>query len=768
MEVRDEERRKEEEWGTLEERVEIARRRTQYDQSEEARELFEKATTALGQKEHEEAERCRRRSKITWFKEGEAPSKYFFVRLKAKQAHEEMTALQDAAGRIVEERDEVLETVHKFYEHLYTAEIETEEMVENRRKVVERIDRRLTDEQNRLLEDTPSEELITRIKLIGKDSRGVIKLIPKNERKHLLQNWRPITLLTMTYKIIAKVVAIRLKEMLPGLIDTQQIGFVAGRNIIDNILSLRIGQEWAQVTDQDVIFVKLDFMKAYDRVAHNFLWDTLRAMGMGSETVGRIQGLVEGGKSEVHINGSFTEEFSIGRGVRQGCPLAPLLFAMTTQPLMRALREEERNGNIQGLNIGGGHSLLHQLFADDTGICITAEEEQFESLKEVIQEFESASGARLNLQKSVVMQLTPRQHPTWMDEAGCEIVGAGRSFKYLGVSTSSPIDEKTITEDIVQKLMRKLKHWSNRLLSWPAKTILLKHVLAATPVYQLMSVGLCKDGLEELERLCRNFLWGWNKEGNPKHSLIAWERIAQEKGKGGLGWTSFRKMADALNVRLVGRILEGGNTEWIQLARSFILRTLRKGSYQREHIQWTLAECLVLLPLTRVEGSPTLTRIMGSWYRARKRLGWNESTGELDGRLSMLQVKTLQQLAKGGGISSLVIGKELGLLRRMGITSLEEAMEVSRTRGWRQQLRDMGSFPEEGALASLAILEEWCSSQRIVRKNLIELEGWQWGSDRRPFKWWRPTSEWRQLLAKEVNFDEKMEEKWQRQSQRLR
>ncbi|KAL3691346.1 hypothetical protein R1sor_004997 [Riccia sorocarpa] len=67
-----------------------------------------------------------------------------------------------------------------------------------------------------------------------------------------------------------------------------------------------------------------------------------------------------------------------------------------------------------------------------------------------------------------------------------------QSFKYLGVATSSPIDEKTITDEIVQKLMRKLKHWSNRLLSWPAKTILLRHVLAATPLYQLMSVGLCE------------------------------------------------------------------------------------------------------------------------------------------------------------------------------------------------------------------------------------------------------------------------------------
>ncbi|KAL3683131.1 hypothetical protein R1sor_001153 [Riccia sorocarpa] len=334
----------------------MARRRIQHDHSEEARKLFEEAVTTQRKKEHEDAEICRRRCKITWLKEGEAPSKYFFARMKAKHAQEEMTSLEDSTGGLIQGREEVLGAVHSFYEELYTAEPESEEMLEDRRRVVGRINRRLTAEQNLVLEAVPSEELITTIvmevpkekspgidgvmaeilklgwefmkddcflmvqcfwdrkRLTRKDSKGVIKLIPKNDRKQLLQNWRPITLLTMTYKIIAKVIA-----------------------------------EWAQTTDQDVIFVKLDFMKAYDRIAHGFIWDTLSAMGMAEDLVERIRGLVIGGTSEVHINGCFTEDFKIGRGVRQGCPLAPLLFAMTTQPLMRALREEEMVGNLQNI-----------------------------------------------------------------------------------------------------------------------------------------------------------------------------------------------------------------------------------------------------------------------------------------------------------------------------------------------------------------------------------------------------------------------------------
>ncbi|KAL3676258.1 hypothetical protein R1sor_026206 [Riccia sorocarpa] len=163
MEVRDEEKRREEEIGGLDEQLEHARSRMQHDHSQAAREQFEGALTAQRQKEHEEAEKCRRRCKISWLKEGDAPSKYFFARLKAKHAHEELTALEDTSGRIIEDREEVLEAVHNFYEDLYSYEVETEEMLEDRRTVVGRIDRRLSVEQNQTLEEVPSEDLITRI-----------------------------------------------------------------------------------------------------------------------------------------------------------------------------------------------------------------------------------------------------------------------------------------------------------------------------------------------------------------------------------------------------------------------------------------------------------------------------------------------------------------------------------------------------------------------------------------------------------------------------
>lgn len=79
-------------------------------------------------------------------------------------------------------------------------------------------------------------------------------------------------------KILSKILAKCFKPIIPKIVDQQQTGFFQGRCIIDNILMLKIGQEHAWATLQDIIFMKLDFEKAFNRVDHDYLWATLEAM----------------------------------------------------------------------------------------------------------------------------------------------------------------------------------------------------------------------------------------------------------------------------------------------------------------------------------------------------------------------------------------------------------------------------------------------------------------------------------------------------------
>ncbi|KAL2644224.1 hypothetical protein R1flu_011811 [Riccia fluitans] len=104
-----------------------------------------------------------------------------------------------------------------------------------------------------------------------------------------------------------------------------------------------------------------------------------------------------GGASTVHVNQDFTKPVKIKRGVRQGYPLAPLLFALSTQPLMEALQEAEDTGELKGLQLPNMKAITHEIFADDNSIFISAEARDFLQVKSIIHKFELASGEELNV-----------------------------------------------------------------------------------------------------------------------------------------------------------------------------------------------------------------------------------------------------------------------------------------------------------------------------------------------------------------------------------
>ncbi|KAL3696686.1 hypothetical protein R1sor_010762 [Riccia sorocarpa] len=227
--------------------------------------------------ELQECEIARRRSRHRWLKSGDAPTRYFYAVLKSKQNAEALTVLTKEDGSVLEDEDEILGEVHSFYGEL-------------RGRTMLKADKSpgadgLTAEVLRTSWSWTKAACYALIKefwrtgRLGKnDVMGVIKLLAKSEEKHFLRNWRPITNLAMTYKIISKLLAERLKKILPQLIDEEQTGFVEQRSIVDNFLCLKLGQELAEHIHQESLFCKLDFVKAFDRVQHHYLIATMEAM----------------------------------------------------------------------------------------------------------------------------------------------------------------------------------------------------------------------------------------------------------------------------------------------------------------------------------------------------------------------------------------------------------------------------------------------------------------------------------------------------------
>lgn len=110
-------------------------------------------------------------------------------------------------------------------------------------------------------------------------------------------------MLNLAYKIMSKILANRLKPIMSLLVDIQQSGFITGRSIVNNILTFKVAKEFTLKKRIQAIALMVDSMKAFDRMDHSFLRDTLRAMGFGDLFIMLVMGLVSRGASKIHTNG---------------------------------------------------------------------------------------------------------------------------------------------------------------------------------------------------------------------------------------------------------------------------------------------------------------------------------------------------------------------------------------------------------------------------------------------------------------------------------
>ncbi|KAL3698494.1 hypothetical protein R1sor_012570 [Riccia sorocarpa] len=542
--------------------------------------------------------------------------------------------------------------------------------------------------------------------------------------------------MSLTYKVINKILAVRLRGLLPKLVEPQQTGFVMGRNITDNVLGLKLSQEWAQWTSQKALFVKLDFVKAYDRVDHRFLYRTLERLGFDRQFVQLIQGFAWAGSARVHVNGAFSTEIKVERGVRQGCPLAPLLFALCSQSFMLLLRRAESEGRLKGLQIEPGRSVLHQLFADDTGICIQEDEENFLELKRILAVYELASGAKINMNKIVIMPLGSSTVPEWVLQTGCEVATGDKMFKYLGVWSGVDVKEGECVKAAVRRMQSKMGQWENMYLPWTARAILIKHVLSQIPSYIMLSVGCDKAASGILEKICRDFFWGVTSEGKPRKPLIAWARLVRPKDQGGLGLMTFESRYRALQMRHVCDLLEEREVEWVPIARRVIQIKLRIGPSKCERSQWHWGDSLLLLNGWRVPEVPTLDRLLKVWFYFRKSLSLSDAAVEFPRDLPVASLQVVWKFLNiNVEIDFVAFKKET---RRCKVVTLREL--------WENLGGDGDAVHNREGRLICQVEEEissWVRSIQVVDKCLLKVAGWQWEDKAMVVRTWRrPAKEW--------------------------
>ncbi|XP_008788907.2 uncharacterized protein LOC103706552 [Phoenix dactylifera] len=395
-----------------------------------------------------------------------------------------------------------------------------------------------------------------------------ITLIPKRQNAAEPCHFRPISLCTTLYKVVARIMVGRMKPLLPGIISQEQGAFVAGRNISHNVM---LAQEmmWdlrRASKRHSLMAVKLDMERAYDRIRWSFLQRALEAYGFPRQWIGWVMGCVREPRFSILINGTPTPFFESSIGLRQGCPLSPYLFIICADVLSRSLQRACASRELEAyVPATGAHPLTHLLFADDCLLMARARTSVARVLRRVVAAYCAASGQRVNFSKSTISFSPSTESGVRQEIRGIlQIPEQEGTLTYLGVPTIGRRLRVVECSGLVQRVQSRLEGWRASSLSMMGRVTMVRAVLGSIPVYLMANTVVPKTVLLRIERLLRDFLWGSYGGGHGVH-LVAWEQVCRPTSEGGLGVQSLIERREAFIARHAARFILEPHGFWSQV-----------------------------------------------------------------------------------------------------------------------------------------------------------------------------------------------------------
>jgi len=338
------------------------------------------------------------------------------------------------------------------------------------------------------------------------------------------------------YKLVSKVLANRLKQVLPDVISPSQSAFVPGRLISDNILiAYEITHYMRRKKKGKTSYaaVKLDMSKAYDRVEWSFLKQMMVKLGFNQRWVELIMICVSSVTYRVRVNGDLTESFVPERGLRQGDPLSPYLFLLCAEGFSSLLKKAEDDGSIKGVTIcHNAPSVSHLLFADDSLIVFRANGEDAQQLQSLLQVYEQCSGQKINKDKTAVMfSANVREEDKQEVMNALNIPRETTNERYLGLPVFIGKSRRKAFEFLKDRIWKRMQGWKEKMLSNAGKEILIKAIAQAIPTYAMGCFEITKDLCDQISAMICRYWWS-SQEKEKKLHWIRWEKLMRPKGEG--------------------------------------------------------------------------------------------------------------------------------------------------------------------------------------------------------------------------------------------
>lgn len=259
--------------------------------------------------------------------------------------------------------------------------------------------------------------------------------------------------------------------------------------------------------------IKTDMEKAYDRVEWNFVLKVMEKLGFHGKWIGWIEQCIKTPCLSILLNGSPYGKFYPSRGLHQGDPLSPSLFILCLEVFSRLLLREEARGSLRGLKLCRGAPVVTHLFADDLLLFARATLQDAKRIEECLDKYMPWSGQKINFSKSSIHFSKNFQGPAMlqiMDQLHLKKLPA--KAKHSGLPLLIPRSKAKALDEVKSRLLKKMEGWKAKVLSQAGRATMITAVGIALPSSPMSYFSLPKTWNSEIDRMIKNFWWGYNQE----------------------------------------------------------------------------------------------------------------------------------------------------------------------------------------------------------------------------------------------------------------
>ena len=375
---------------------------------------------------------------------------------------------------------------------------------------------------------------------------GVICLLYKGSGDRTVRNnWRPLTMLNLDYKIFAKLMARRLEKVMNKLVHPDQTSSVPGRTIRDSIAHVMSVIDFSNESDADCMILSLDHQAAFDMVEWDYMFKIFEIMNFGPLFL-RIMKTIycrQRTKSCVQVNGFLSDFFFIERGIRQGCPMSALIYNIISEFVANFIR---KTNLLSGIDLYGTNTKITK-YADDTSLFLSKWTE-VKAVFDIFELYRMASGSMLKEAKTQILLLGGLKTQPVPHEYGDYVV---EKLKLYGFSiTSDGLDHEenwNKCNESIDSLARRLPPYGISLFG----KIHFIHIYYLCMFNYVSNFITPSDALVmKTMRAIKRFLWYPVNLDIVKRNLL---KLSPTDG--GIGLPDFKTRILANRLTFLGRVL---------------------------------------------------------------------------------------------------------------------------------------------------------------------------------------------------------------------